>query len=199
MKLEKLNTKTLQKTLNDDYEKKVVIGYEPIKREQIIREEGETWTDEKGNKWKREDGKNINISLQESIEEQKRFFSCKGCGKYMLLETNRKDIKFFMKTGKCMDCNVEEDNARMINGTYKEYEQEKIKQNKISWLKDLRKEINIVAENYNNQQYMNEITPGNVEIEKWNIDIESNQLKELLLKMYDNTVAVLGIDPKDLE
>lgn len=191
MKVKDLNLETLQKTVNDDYDKKIVIGYEDKIVE--IHEDGEKWIDSNGIHWKRENGKNINITMKEQIEEQKKIFSCQRCGKYMLLSTHIKDMKIFMKTGMCQDCLVKEDTKRVIDGTFKEYEDKKIKENKISWLKDVRKEIDVIIENYNNQQIFNEVNGTSIEIENWKTDIGPEQLKKLLMKVYDDTVISLGL------
>ncbi len=45
---------------------------------------------------------------------------------------------------------------------------------------------------------MNEIQPGQIQIEKWSSDIDAKQLEELLWKMFDNTISVLGVKKEEL-
>ena len=96
---------------------------------------GEEYTDRNGTTW---------IRNEEGTLEQKNSFLgkftmpmfCpeKGCGKIM---KGKADNKMWTYHGKCMDCVAKEETQMRIDGTYKNYERNKIQANIESWVKDM--------------------------------------------------------------
>ena len=58
---------------------------------------------------------------------------CKECNKVM---NKRLDDKMWRLYGHCFDCQIKIENKLRIEGKYEEWEKEKIKQNKIAFIKD---------------------------------------------------------------
>ena len=63
---------------------------------------------------------------------------CKKCDKIM---KQKLDDKMWGLYGHCFDCQIKFENKLRIDGTFKEWEKEKIKQNKISYIKDAIQKI----------------------------------------------------------
>ena len=63
---------------------------------------------------------------------------CKECNKVM---KKKLDDKMWRLYGHCFDCQIEIENKLRIEGKYEEWEKEKIKQNKIAFIKDAIQKI----------------------------------------------------------
>ena len=95
---------------------------------------------------------------------------CKSCDKVMKKTLDDKMWRLF---GHCFDCQVKIENKLHIEGTYKEWAKEKIKRNKISFIKDQIQAISewkdMKAPEFYNNVGVNEPM---LEKEKWDIDVE---------------------------
>ena len=85
----------------------------------------------------------------------------------------RLDNKFWMKFNHCFDCQVELENKMRIAGTYDEWEKNKIKENKIAFIKDQIQAIKEWRET-KAPEWLNNVGVNYPELEKekWNIDME---------------------------
>ena len=128
-------------------EKRVMVGYE-----------GKT---ESGDKISR---------LSDVMKEARMPMFCPKCDVIM---KKRLDDKFWNMYGHCFDCQIKVENKMRIDGTYEAWEKEKIKQNKISFIKEQIQAIeewrNTKAPTWFNNVGVN--TPE-LEEEKWDIDVE---------------------------
>ena len=128
-------------------EKRVMVGYE-----------GKT---ESGDKISR---------LSDVMKEARMPMFCPKCDVIM---KKRLDNKFWNMYGHCFDCQIKIENKMRIDGTYEAWEKEKIKQNKISFIKEQIQAIeewrNTKAPTWFNNVGVN--TPE-LEEEKWDIDVE---------------------------
>jgi len=128
-------------------EKRVMVGYE-----------GKT---ESGDKISR---------LSDVMKEARMPMFCPKCDVIM---KKRLDRKFWNMYNHCFDCQVKIENKMRIDGTYKAWEKEKIRQNKISFIKEQIQAIeewrNTKAPTWFNNVGVN--TPE-LEEEKWDIDVE---------------------------
>ena len=86
-----------------------------------------------GYEGKPEEGGDKISHLSEVMKEARMPWFCPNCKKVM---KQRLDNKFWMKFNHCFDCQIEIENKMRIAGTYDEWEKNKIKENKIAFVKD---------------------------------------------------------------
>ena len=115
------------------------------------------------------------------------------CPKCDVIMKKRLDNKFWSMYGHCFNCQVKIENKMRIDGTYKDWEKNKIKQNKISYLKEQIQAIeewrDIKAPTWYNNVGVN--TPE-LEEEKWDIDIEKiKQEADDALEKYNEALEKL--------
>ena len=95
------------------------------------------------------------------------------CPKCDVIMKKRLDNKFWNMYGHCFDCQIKIENKMRINGTYEEWEKNKVRENKISFIKEQIQAIeewkNIKAPEFFNNVGVNEPM---LEKEKWDIDVE---------------------------
>jgi len=113
------------------------VGYMPPQEEK--HKDGDTWTDKDGKEWIQSGASKISKTLHETREATKQI--CSSCKKDIYWAGNRYDEKFFLKTGKCYDCVVEEETKMRIDGTFETYEKIKVIQNQKSFLQELKLKI----------------------------------------------------------
>ena len=106
--------------------------------------------------------------LSEIMKEARMPWFCPKCDKVM---KKRLDNKMWMYYGHCFDCQVEDENKKRIQGKFDEWAEEKVKNNKIVWIKEQRESI----EEFKKQKspsFLNAINPNgySVEKEKWATD-----------------------------
>jgi len=115
----------------------VQVGYEPKRKRRKI---GDEWTDSKGT-WKKTKNGIISVNKQmDSIRELVRP-RCSVCQMDINLFGDRIDKKLHLKTGKCWKCLTLEETAMKIDGTYEKYEETKILKNRLSMLREFRKNV----------------------------------------------------------
>jgi len=109
------------------------------------REVGETWIDNKGQKWEQRNGYKVKIGKMAKLrEELKSFPNCNtensSCN---CTEPGQADLKMKAIHGMCLNCVVEMEHNLKMNGKYEEYERKKMLSNAEAWLKqaELEKEV----------------------------------------------------------
>ena len=131
-----------------------------------------------GYEGKTESGDKIS-RLSDVMKEARMPMFCPKCDVIM---KKRLDNKFWNMYGHCFDCQIKIENKMRIDGTYEEWEKEKIKQNKISFIKEQIQAIeewrNTKAPTWFNNVGVN--TPE-LEEEKWDIDVEKLNKKQMML------------------
>ena len=115
------------------------------------------------------------------------------CPKCDVIMKKRLDNKFWNMYGHCFDCQIKIENKMRIDGTYEAWEKEKIKQNKISFIKEQIQAIeewrNTKAPTWFNNVGVN--TPE-LEEEKWDIDVEKiKQEADDALEKYNEALEKL--------
>jgi len=117
----------------------------------------------------------------EIFKEFRTPYVCPACGKGM---RTKLDSKFWVLRKKCFNCVTAEETQMRINGTYKQYEQKIILNNKLSWLDD---QIASVVEWKKTPlpKFYNQVAADGVTVdeEKWTGNTE------LLLKTADDAIA----------
>ena len=106
--------------------------------------------------------------LSEIMKEARMPWFCPKCDKVM---KKRLDNKMWMYYGHCFDCQVDDENKKRIEGKFDEWAEEKVKNNKIVWIKEQRESI----EEFKKQKspsFLNAINPNGYsgEKEKWATD-----------------------------
>ena len=86
-----------------------------------------------GYKSKEKEKGDIIPKMTEIMQDVRMPLFCKECNKVM---KKRLDDKMWRLYGHCFDCQIKIENKLRIEGKYEEWEKEKIKQNKIAFIKD---------------------------------------------------------------
>ena len=137
------NIKAVQEMLGGEHKTQTKKTVSFDKKEVVRREVGDTWTDDKGQKWEQRNGYKVKVGkLSELREELKKFPNCKdGCESY--LDPGQADLKMKAIHGMCLNCVVSMEHELQLKGEYKEYERKKLLSNAEAWLKqaEVEKEI----------------------------------------------------------
>jgi len=95
------------------------------------------------------------------------------CPKCDVIMKKRLDNKFWSMFGHCFDCQLKIENKMRIAGTYKEWEKNKIRENKISFIKE---QIQAIEEwkDMKAPEFFNNVGVNQpmLEKEKWDIDVK---------------------------
>jgi len=109
----------------------------------VKREVGETWIDNKNQKWEQRNGYKVKVGKLSKLRNEMRTFpNCKKeCNAH--LDPGQADLKMKAIHGMCLNCVVEMEHELRKNGTYEEYENNKMLQNAEAWLKqaELEKDV----------------------------------------------------------
>ena len=108
--------------------------------------------------------------LSEVMKEARMPWFCPSCKKVM---KQRLDNKFWMKFNHCFDCQIEIENKMRIAGTYDDWQRNKIKENKIAFVKDQIQAIEEWRET-KAPEWLNNVGVNYPELEKekWTIDMD---------------------------
>jgi hypothetical protein len=88
------------------------------------------------------------------------------------------DDKMWSLFGHCFDCQITMENKLRIEGKYEEWEENKIKQNKIAFIKDQIQAISEWGDSKAPEWYNNVgVNTPELEKEKWNIDMKKVQIE----------------------
>ena len=111
----------------------------------VKREVGETWIDDKNQKWEQRNGYKVKVGkLSKLREELKEFPNCNtknsSCN---CTNPGQADLKMKAIHGMCLNCVVEMEHQLKLDGKYDEYESKKLLQNAEAWLTqaELEKEV----------------------------------------------------------
>ena len=122
-----------------------------------------------GYEGKTESGDKIS-RLSDVMKEARMPMFCPKCDVIM---KKRLDNKFWNMYGHCFDCQIKIENKMRMTGKYEEWEKEKVKQNKISFIKE---QIQAIEEwkDMKAPEFFNNVGVNQpmLEKEKWDIDVE---------------------------
>ncbi|MEK9767357.1 MAG: hypothetical protein VW683_00435 [Betaproteobacteria bacterium] len=156
------------------YADKIIVG-QYTGETKVKREDGDTWVDADGKHWTMK-GK---IAVAESkTQDAKTPWFCPQCSKTL---QSKLDLKFWRIRGKCHDCvTIDEDDIRRA-GKWRDYEDEKVLSNQISYLKESIIELMYYIDSLKNLEFgIHDEEKGNLlMIEKWTVPVD--QLKVDLL------------------
>ena len=147
-----------------------------------------------GYKSKEKEKGDIIPKMTEIMQDVRMPLFCKECNKVM---KKRLDDKMWRLYGHCFDCQIKIENKLRIEGKYEEWEKEKIKQNKIAFIKDQIQTIeewkDMKAPEWYNQGGVNY---PEMEKEKWSVDTSHIKLMaEEALEEY--TKILNGLEKKE--
>ena len=114
---------------------------------------------------------------------------CPKCDKVM---KKRLDDKMYRLYNHCFDCQLEVENKMRIEGTYDEWEKEKVKANTMSWIKEQRISIEEFKKQKSPEFYQQFRPDGySIDKEKWEMDMslvmqQADEALEHLQKMEDS-------------
>lgn len=113
----------------------------PVVKE--TREVGDRWIDDEGNEWEQCAGYRMKHGKLDEVRATlyKKGKYCPECNTPMM---KRLDHKYFNIHGKCMDCVIKEETRMRIEGTYDEYEKEKVRKNVMAFIAEAEKEVEVV-------------------------------------------------------
>ena len=143
------------------------------------REVGETWIDDKNQKWEQRNGYKVKIGKMAKLREELNSFpncnaknsSCNST------EPGQADLKMKAIHGMCLNCVVEMEHNLKLEGKYEEYENKKLLANAEAWLKQAELEKEVIKSTLE-ASFINE----DGSIEKWN----EGMTKEELVEKIDN-------------
>lgn len=161
--MEQKNLKRIQKILTGDYKDntEVIVGYTKAKDKYVERNEGDVWTDESNKTWTIKNGIRQNITKLDSIRDMLNVpLSCPKCGKAM---NKRLDKKFWFINKHCFDCQINEDNDRIINGTFVEYSRQIMKKNADAFVSELKDQVKSYLDTFDSKHFITEVG----DIEEW--------------------------------
>jgi len=143
------------------------------------REVGETWIDDKNQKWEQRNGYKVKIGkLSELRKELREFPNCnRESSSCTCTEPGQADLKMKAIHGMCLNCVVEMEHNLKMNGKYGEYENKKLLANAEAWLKQAELEKEVIKSTLE-ASFINE----DGSIEKWN----EGMTKEELVEKIDN-------------
>ena len=109
----------------------------------VKREVGETWTDDKGQKWEQRKGYKVKVGKMAKLRQELKSFP--NCNKETctMTEPGTADLKMKAIHGMCLDCVTLMEYDLKQKGEYEEYERKKMLANAEAWLKqaELEKEV----------------------------------------------------------
>ncbi len=158
--MDKSNIQRIKNVINGNYTEgtKIVSGYK--KKNISDRIEGEIWEDD-GKVWTIKNGIRQNITKLDEIRKLNLMpILCPICNRPM---TKNLDKKFWQLKGKCLDCQVEEDNARIEAGTFISYTKDVMRANVESYVQELKEQLKSYIESIGAQHFITE----NGDIEEW--------------------------------
>ncbi len=151
-------------------EKRIIVSFEDPKekkdREKQIMEERERSNER-----------------MDALKEAKTPWFCPECDKVM---KNRLDNKMYRLHNHCFDCQVKFENKLRIEGKYEEWEEQKVLNNQLSYIKDQIQSVeDWVDESENSPTFFNQVGIKDVELEqeKWSNNREAiDKMSEEALK-----------------
>jgi len=165
------NIKAVQEMLGGEHKTQTKKTVSFDKKEVVRREVGDTWTDDKGQKWEQRNGYKVKVGkLSELREELKKFPNCKdGCESY--LDPGQADLKMKAIHGMCLNCVVSMEHELQLKGEYEEYERKKLLSNAEAWLKQAEVEKEILKKTLK-ASFVNE----DGSIEEWDGEMTEEEL-----------------------
>lgn len=111
------------------------------------RKEGSIWEDSRGNKWQKKNGYKVKVPKNDASIRMLIKRTCSECKLDLDVFGNKLDDKMYARTGKCYECVEKEEMVMRVTGDFKPYEEMKLAKNKLSMLRELKRNL-IESEEY---------------------------------------------------
>tara|TARA_R110000782_G_C14760191_1_gene408046 strand:+ start:76 stop:597 length:522 start_codon:yes stop_codon:yes gene_type:complete len=112
--------------------------------------------------------------LSEIMKEARMPWFCPSCKKVM---KKRLDNKTWAIYNHCFECQLEFENKLRIAGKYDDWKDNKVKENKLSWIKDQKQKLKEFA-NQKTPEYLLQTRPDGYSVDKEKWSLNSEELKE---------------------
>ena len=163
-------------------------GYE--KEAEQKREVGETWIDEDGKEWKQEKGFKAVVSEMDDVRDflhKLSHCSSKDC---KTVPYSWADKKLISKTGMCTFCLAKFETQLRADGTFPFYEDYKITNNKLSYIRDYKDKMEEALDGVKEQL---EIVTQEGKVEKWTWEVDIEKVKTDLKKDIDGAYQAIEL------
>jgi len=190
------NVKAVQQMLNGThkFQTKKTVGFSDAKskaKQSEHREVGDIWeeTDVNGNMYviEQRDGfrirKTKNSDVFQSIRDELQAFP--NCRKDVCtcIGTHHLDQKMRKIHGMCFDCVIEMEHELKKSGKYKEYEQNKIRENALAWLRDAERDVEMLKQAYTQAQEFVSNSDGITET--WSAKMSVEEFENTIQKQFE--------------
>jgi hypothetical protein len=168
-----------------EYEKNTQISFSGADKENIKREVGERWTDDKGRTWVQHEAGRIETSeLSDTMQEVRAYLdklnTCKS-DNCKTIKVGRADKKLISKTGYCLHCLTIRESQIKVDGLWEAYEDYKIYSNMIAHGNDIVAQF---KQAYRDAKQTYEVVQEDGKIETWSMERDVEELKaEILLEI----------------
>lgn len=127
--------------------------------------------------------KTKNSEIFQEIRDEIRSFpncrkdTCTCAGSHWL------DQKMRKLHGMCFDCTIDMEHQMKLNGTYEEYEQNKIRENKLAWLREAERDVELLKQTYTKSIQF--ISNSDGQTENWTSKMTAEEFEETIQKQFD--------------
>ena len=144
-----------------------------------------------GYKGKEKEKGDVIPKMTEIMQDVRMPWFCPECKKIMSIKLDDKMWGLFRH---CFDCQITMENKLRIEGKYEEWAEEKVKQNKISFIKDQIQAITEWGDSKAPEWYNNVgVDTPELEKEKWNIDMVKVK-EEATVALEEYTKVLNGLE-----
>ncbi len=167
-----------------------VFGYEK-ETESVKRQVGEIWTDDSGKTWEQKEGFKVSVSKFDEVREYLQKLNTCANKECKTIKHTHIDKRVLKKTGMCLACLHQYEEAIKVDGTYPYYQDYKITRNKLAYLKELKQRF---EEAYNSVKKEFDVVTEKGDFEKWTWDVDIEKVKTDLqndIKNANESIEVL--------
>jgi hypothetical protein len=191
------NTKAIQQMLDGThkFQTKKTVGFsdaEQVAKRNERHEVGDTWEETDSSTgityiYEQRDGFRVkktkaSDALQSVREEIRAFPNCRKetC---TCIGTHQLDQKMRKIHGMCFDCTIEMEHELKKEGKFEEYEQSKIRENKLAWLAAAERDVAMLKQVYT--EASNFVTNSEGQQEAWTARMTAEEFDETIQKQFD--------------
>ena len=188
------NVKAVQQMLDGThkFQTKKTIGFSDAQsKKSEHREIGDVWeeTDSNGNVHvvEQREGfrirKTKNSEIFQSIRDELQSFP--NCRKDICtcVGTHQLDQKMRKIHGMCFDCVIEMEHELKKAGKYDEYEQNKIRENAMAWLRDAERDVELLKQAYTQVQQF--VSNSDGQVEHWSAKMTAEEFENTIQKQFE--------------
>lgn len=168
------------------YANKIMVSQHiPEKHHSVGRKEGEKWKDRDGKLWEVKHGIVQSVS---KLQDAKTPWWCPKCTRPLNSDLH---LKMYRKRRMCHRCVLEEDTQMRLNGTFEDFQDKKLLQNKMAFYRDRVIELAYFLENLHAPEFQifNEDTGTMVMVEKWEVPLD--QLRKDVSESLEHVIKVV--------